>query len=116
VKKSPWKDVVVVSETKLIPDTDLRSPSTIERHKGPYGHLSLIRVVNRLGYHIIVEQSFLFFKLRDINHLEFFCVRHFTRVNEKMKCEQLTEEVERDLVQKKFGVRMAKVWKEYLYL
>jgi hypothetical protein len=64
---------------KLVPNTDLQNSSTIERHEGLSGHLPLNRIVAQLGYYIIIRQSFLFVKLRDVDCLKLFRVRHFAR-------------------------------------
>jgi hypothetical protein len=116
VEKNWQENVIVVSKMELVPDTNPRSPSAIERHKMPVDHLSLNWIVTQLGHHIIVGQSFFFFKLRDIDCFEFFRVRHLVKENEKMMCGRISEEVKRGLeVQRKFEIRMAEVWKEYLY-
>jgi hypothetical protein len=54
MKKNRREKVVIVPETELIPDTDLRSPSAVERNKWSWAHLPLVGVVNRLGYHLII--------------------------------------------------------------
>jgi hypothetical protein len=82
VEKNWRKNVIVVPKTELVPDTNPRSPSTVEGHKRPVDHLSLNRIVTQFGHHIIVGQSFFFFKLRDVDCFEFFSVRHLVRENE----------------------------------
>jgi hypothetical protein len=54
VKEYRGMNVVVVLETKLISNTNLRSPSAVARHKGSGSHLSLSRIVILIRYIIIL--------------------------------------------------------------
>jgi hypothetical protein len=82
VEKNWRKNVIVISETELVPNTNPRSPSTIEGHKRPVDDPSLNRLVTQFGHHLIVGQSIFLFKLRDVDCFKVFRVRHLVRETE----------------------------------